>query len=174
MSVDIFNTLLFRFSEQVKTIFAEVGYRSLRNGCLNAAITPEEFALLRIRAEQDARNEQKARNGHREVTLSGIYDLLPDSIGNKSQLQELEVSVECEYCYLNPDIYKVHEEAKSRNVPVVLTSDMYLDKVQLEKILSFNGFDLRLIKGINVSCEHNGDKSSGICLLYTSPSPRDS
>ena len=48
-----------------------------------------------------------------------------------------------------------------RNLPVVLTSDMYLNKEQLEDILRSNEFDLNLIKQIYISCEHSGNKSSG-------------
>ena len=39
---------------------------------------------------------------------------------------------------------------------------MYLNKTQLKQILKSNGFDLKLIKEIYISCENNGNKSSGL------------
>ena len=38
---------------------------------------------------------------------------------------------------------------------------MYLNKTQLKQILKSNGMDLSVIKEIYVSCENNGNKSSG-------------
>ena len=54
------------------------------------------------------------------------------------------------------------EDVKSRDLPVVLTSDMYFNITQLKQILKSNGFDFNLIKKIYVSCKHNGDKISGV------------
>ena len=122
----------------------------------------QEFSMLRTRAEQDARIDQFERNGHNEVTLDQIYEILPKSLGYRDAIQSLEVKTESEFCYLNPEILKLIEDSKSQGLPVVLTSDMYLNKEQLKQILKFNGFDLNLIKEIYVSCEHGGDKSSGV------------
>ena len=161
LSVDIFDTLLFRLAEEPKNIFNIVGKRSQKNGCLNQGITPEEFALLRIRAEQEARKHQAAINGNREISLSEIYEFLPTTIGNKTQIEELEIKVECEFCYLNSEILNFIEEAHSRKLSVVLTSDMYLSKSQLIKILKSNKFNSNFIDEIYVSCEHQCNKVSG-------------
>ena len=161
LSVDIFDTLLFRLVESPCKIFDEVGLRSKSEGLLNSTIMEQEFSMLRRSAEQDARKDQFERNGHNEVTLDQIYEFLPDFIGDKPKLQSLEVKTECEFCYLNPEILKLIKDVNRRNLPVVLTSDMYLNKEQLEDILRSNEFDLNLIKQIYVSCEHSGNKSSG-------------
>ena len=88
----------------------------------------QEFSMLRRSAEQNARKDQFERNGHNEVTLDQIYEFLPDFIGDKPKLQSLEVKTECEFCYLNPEILKLIKDVNRRNLPVVLTSDMYLNK----------------------------------------------
>jgi FMN phosphatase YigB (HAD superfamily) len=161
LSVDIFDTLLFRLVESPFEIFDEVGLRSKSEGLLSPTIMEQEFSMLRRSAEQDARKDQFEKYGHNEVTLDQIYEFLPDFIGDKPKLQSLEVKTECEFCYLNPEILKLIEDVNRRNLPVVLTSDMYLNKEQLEDILRSNEFDLNLIKQIYVSCEHSGNKSSG-------------
>jgi len=161
LSVDIFDTLLFRLVESPFEIFDEVGLRSKSEGLLSPTIMEQEFSMLRRSAEQVARKDQFEKYGHNEVTLDQIYEFLPDFIGDKAKLQSLEVKTECEFCYLNPEILKLIEDVNRRNLPVVLTSDMYLNKEQLEDILRSNEFDLNLIKQIYVSCEHSGNKSSG-------------
>ena len=143
-------------------IFDEIGKKAIKSNLFHNSITVEEFAPLRIRAEQDARKDNLERNGHKEVTLGQIYKFSPKFIGDSSKLHSLEVMTECDYCYLNPEILKLMEDVKSRDLPVVLTSDMYFNITQLKQILKSNGFDFNLIKKIYVSCKHNGDKISGV------------
>ncbi len=162
ISFDIFDTLLFRLVDQPKQIFDEIGKKAIKSNLLHNSITHQEFALLRIKAEQDARKDNSERNGHNEVSLEEIYEFLPQFIGDRTQLHALEVMTECEYCYLNPEILELIEDANRKGIPVVLTSDMYLSKAQLQQILTTNGFDLNLIEEIYVSCEHRGNKCSGV------------
>ena len=162
LSLDIFDTLVFRLVDHPHQIFYEIGKKAIKSNLLHRSITAEDFALLRIKAEQDARKCNRQIKGHSEVTLQQIYEFLPEFIDDSAKLQSLEVMTECEYCYLNSEILDLIKDSKSRNLPVVLTSDMYLNKTQLKQILKSNGFDLKLIKEIYISCENNGNKSSGL------------
>lgn len=154
--------MVFRLVDHPHQIFYEVGKKAVKLNLLHRSLTAEEFALLRIKAEQVARKFNREIKGHSEVTLQQIYEFLPEFIDDSAKLQSLEVLTECKFCYLNPEILKLIKDFKSQGLPVVLTSDMYLNKEQLKQILKFNGFDLSLIKEIYVSCEHGGDKSSGL------------
>jgi predicted HAD superfamily hydrolase len=162
LSLDIFDTLVFRMVDHPHQIFYEIGKKAIKSNLLHPSITAEDFALLRIKAEQDARIVNLDRNSNNEVNLEEINEFLPQFIGHRTELQSLELKTECEFCYLNPEILKLIEDFKSQGLPVALTSDMYLNKEQLKQILKSNGFDLNLIKEIYVSCEHGGDKSSGV------------
>lgn len=162
ISIDIFDTLVFRLIDHPHQIFNEVGKKAIKLKLLHNSITDKDFALLRIKAEQEARKFNREIKGHSEVTLQQIYEFLPQFIDDSAKLQSLEVMTECEYCYLNSEILDLIKDAKSRNLPVVLTSDMYLNKTHLKQILKSNGFDLKLIKEIYISCENNGNKSSGL------------
>ena len=82
-------------------IFYEVGKKAVKLNLLHRSITAEEFALLRIKAVQEARKVNLERNGHNEVNLEKIYEFLPQSIGVRTLLKSLEVMTECEFCYLN-------------------------------------------------------------------------
>ncbi|MFL2938569.1 MAG: HAD family hydrolase [Opitutales bacterium] len=161
ISVDIFDTLLFRLVSKPSDIFEKLGQHAAQKEMLHHSITPNEFALLRASAEQEARKLQLGKMGHNEVNLSEIYECLPPFVVNKTQIEALELEVECEFCYLNPDVLEFIYEANSLNIAVVLTSDMYLNKFQLEQILRSNGFDLSLVKEIYVSSEHQCNKASG-------------
>lgn len=162
LSLDIFDTLVFRLVNCPHEIFHEIGKKAVQLNFLHNSVSADEFSLLRNKAEQDARKFQRERMGHAEVTLEQIYECLSEFIGDRFQLQALEVMTECEFCFLNQEILKLIEVTRNGGLPVVLTSDMYLNKEQLNQILKFNGFDLSLIKEIYVSCEHGGDKSSGV------------
>ena len=162
LSLDIFDTLVFRLVDTPHQIFNEIGKKAIKLNLLHKSITGEEFALLRIRAEKEARKFQKEKKSHTEVTLREIYEFLPKFIGDKNELQDVEVITECEYCYLNPEILKLIKYLNDRDLPVVLTSDMYLNQNQLKQVLKFNRLDLSLIYKIYVSCEHKGDKKSGV------------
>lgn len=162
LSIDIFDTLLFRLTDTPNKIFDQIADRAIRQGQLDNGISVQEFSLLRTSAEQDARKDNLEKNGHNEVSLEEIYEFLPQFIGDRTQLQSLEVLIECEFCFLNQEILKLIEDTSNRGLPVVLTSDMYLNKEQLHQILKSIGFDLNLVNEIYVSCEHGGDKSSGV------------
>ena len=103
LSLDIFDTLVFRLVDHHQ-IFDEIGKKAIKSNLFHNSITVEEFAPLRIRAEQDARKDNLERNGHKEVTLGQIYKFSPKFIGDSSKLHSLEVMTECDYCYLNPEI----------------------------------------------------------------------
>ena len=74
ISFDIFDTLLFRLVDQPKQIFDEIGKKAIKSNLLHNFISDKEFALLRIKAEQEARKFQSKIKGHSEVSLQQIYE----------------------------------------------------------------------------------------------------
>ena len=79
ISFDIFDTLVFRFADHPYEVFEEIGKKAIKSNLLHSSITAEEFALLRIKAEQDARRFVREVKGHGEISLQQIYDFLPNS-----------------------------------------------------------------------------------------------
>ena len=82
LSCDIFDTLVFRLINNPHQIFYKVGQKATKLNLLHNSITAEEFALLRIKAEQDARKFFIEVKGHSEISLQQIYEFLPEFIGN--------------------------------------------------------------------------------------------
>ena len=83
LSIDIFDTLLFRLVDQPKQIFSKIGKKAIQSNLLHNSIAVEEFTLLRIKAEQTSRKNSFKEKGHSEVTLEQIYRYLPISSATK-------------------------------------------------------------------------------------------
>ena len=116
LSLDIFDTLVFRLVDQPHQIFEEIGKKAIKSNLLHNSITFEEFALLRIKAEQVARKFHREIKGHSEVTLQEIFEFMPEFIGDRVKLQNLEVMTECDFCYLNSEILDLIEDSKVETV----------------------------------------------------------
>ncbi|MCY9662981.1 hypothetical protein P5G65_17000 [Paenibacillus chondroitinus] len=161
LSLDIFDTLLFRTCANPSDVFAEIAEQAHRNGFLKTYVSCEAFKEMRIRAEHKARAKQTARTGFSEVTLELIYEEIPEAICRREELVRLEVEVEAECCYLNPHITSLLYACKKERIPVALVSDMYLSSEQLRRILASAGLDLSQVDTLLVSSEEREGKSSG-------------
>ncbi|NOV04182.1 HAD family hydrolase [Paenibacillus planticolens] len=161
LSLDIFDTLLFRTCANPSDVFIQIAERAHLEGCLKGSITPSAFKEMRMKAEHKAREKQAARTGFGEVTLEQIYDEMPESIVNRVKLVQLEVETEEDVCYLNPHVTSLLYACKKEQIPVALLSDMYLSSDQLRRILGSAGLDLSSVDTLFVSSEEREGKSSG-------------
>lgn len=161
LSLDIFDTLLFRTCANPSDVFSKMAVRAHHKGSLKTHVSPEAFKEMRIRAEYKARAKQTARTGFGEVTLELIYEEMPDAICHRDELARLEVEVEAEICYVNPHITSLLYACKKERIPVALLSDMYLSSEQLRRILASVGLDLSQVDTLLVSSEELEGKSSG-------------
>lgn len=161
LSLDIFDTILFRACKESNDVFYEVGQRAIKQGVLRNGLIAEEFKEIRIIAQQKARKNAKNISGTEEVDLHDIYNAMPDNIGDKSKLISLELTVEKDICYLNPSIYSLIEYIHSLGKDIILVSDMYLSRNEILNLLSYNGFDIEMIDKIYVSSDYNKSKLNG-------------
>ena len=162
ISFDIFNTIIMRTVSKPEEIFVLLGERLLEEGILTIDYTKESFGKLRQQAEKCVIDKKK-QAGESEYFLEEIYNAFPtffcfDSI----LLAKKELEIECEYTYLNPDIYEIINYLHRAGKKVLLISDMYFRKEQIEEILDSCGFDITLISEIYVSSEYGVNKSSGV------------
>ncbi|MDL2318791.1 HAD-IA family hydrolase [Eubacteriales bacterium OttesenSCG-928-A19] len=149
ISFDVFDTLLFRPFAKPQDLFFLLG---LEFNLFN-------FITLRKKAETSAR-EQKYKNTNyktREISLLDIYEQLEMEIGINSNLcSEIEFEAELKVCYANPYMKYIFNTLKSHGKTIIATSDMYLSRNQIERLLSccgYIGFD-----EIFVSSEYKGSK----------------
>ena len=131
VSFDIFDTLIYRPIAQPTDLFHIVGARA---GLLN-------FADVRAGCEYRARQEKFAASGTYEIDIDDIYEAVNRLVGRSfAPARELELEAEMELCYANPYMKRVWDILKSRNIRLVVTSDMYLKREFLEELLRKNGF----------------------------------
>ncbi|SHJ43640.1 HAD family hydrolase [Pseudobutyrivibrio xylanivorans] len=155
ISFDIFDTLIFRPFSAPTDLFFLIGQR----------LSYMDFKRIRVEAEHKSRMEQFNKNGTFEVTLEDIWATVSEMTGLDAEKGvALETEIELSMCYANSYMRNVFDALVSMGKHIVITSDMYLTKDLLEKILSQNGY-----KGYDelyVSCEIDLGKSDGQLFDY--------
>lgn len=149
ISFDIFDTALYRKVEYPNDIF----------NIISMEMQYDDFTNIRKKAEEIARLNKEEKEGHREVTLSEIYDVLETVFDIDRCWEKREENLEILLSIPNEYILLLFKELKKLGKCVVFTSDMYLSKSVLIKMLEKNGYDG--YKKIYLSNEYNLRKGDG-------------
>lgn len=163
ISFDIFDTLIKRDIVNPEDVF-EILQKKLNN--LNIKIS--EYKKKRLLAENVAR----ANSISEEITLDKIYDCFAEKNKNLKfeiikKIKELEEETEIELSILNLNIAPIFEYCKENNKSIILTSDMYLGKAIIEKILQKNNiYQGRDYSKLYLSSEVGVTKKSGNLYRY--------
>jgi len=160
ISCDIFDTLIFRTTVTPHDIFLVLGQEAKEKGLIKN-IEPEEFKELRIIAEKKAQSKKEKEQGTIEANLYEIYDQMPFDAEDKEKLLELELLTEKKCIYLNPSIASMLRYYYEKGVSVVLLSDMYLSRQQVEDLLVSVGFDCDILDDIIISSQYLVAKWNG-------------
>lgn len=149
LSLDCFDTLLWRDVHASYDLFD-----------LLEDVTP----LQRRRADQAARKERKLTHGaSNEVTLREIYaKLFPTrDAADREIYVEREIAAEIRHCYAFAPTVDLMREAKRRGMKIIVVSDSYLERDQLERLIRSAAGDAvaDLIDDIVTSCDHRSSKS---------------
>ncbi len=125
VSFDMYDTLVFRKTRQPQDIFALV----------ECGIGISGFADLRERAQRRAARSIRQKYGYPHPNMHEIYTFL--SRGSQKMLQAEKIERKLEECLAvrNPAMHRALRYAREQNKRVVVTSDMYMERFQLEKIL---------------------------------------
>lgn len=126
VSFDIFDTLIVRLYRKPTDLFAHLEESTGFSG----------FKQARVLAEQEARNDALKKDVH-EITLDEIYEYIHPSYRD---LAEKEIEMECLMCKANPEMLEIFHYAIARKKRVFISSDMYLPKEVIERILNNNGY----------------------------------
>ena len=157
LSIDIFDTLLFRLFENPSDLFDELYVKCIEQRLFSNSYDKNVFRLARIHAGMNIKDKR--------AKLHDIYSLMPN-FEHKNQIIDLEIELERDSCFLNPSIVSLIYYAHSINIPIILTSDMYLSKEQITNILSHNGLNMSLIDELLISCEIGMSKREGTIYNY--------
>lgn len=140
VSFDVFDTLVNRPFVKAEDLF----------DYLEKEYASEGFSDARIKAEKDARAKLR-----KEVDLKEIYQFIAERY---RFLEAEEKNSEIRFCYCNQMIFPIYAKAKELGKRVIATSDMYLNKNTIQKILNDSGY---VMDEIYVSCDVNKTKGTG-------------
>ena len=152
ISFDIFDTLIFRSVSNFQLIHQMV--QQLYNEKYGDFL--ENYPKIRMDAEIRARSQP----GISEVTMEMIYhELNQYSSEIKKRLKELEEQCEIENCIPNLPMIDILLWCKAQKKKVIITTDMYLSRSVLNKVLKKIGVDYDFLF---ISGEEGHTKRSGI------------
>lgn len=132
VSFDIFDTLIKRMVSMPSDVFDMVEKKYNINNKKNI----KDFKKMRIQSEKEAR--QNSRND--EVTIDEIYMFLSKKNKNINieQLKQYEKNIEIMVCRPLKENCEILDYCIKSKKKVVISSDMYLDKDTIQKILANN------------------------------------
>lgn len=166
LTVDVFDTILFRRCPDPTDVFWMVGERLIREAPTRPAATAEAFRDLRRMAEERAREEAHARTGEREIDLEAVYRWLPvgvlESGRSKDEVRSLELRVERELLVPDPEVVALLRRARGAGVRVVAVSDTYFSPQELGGFLTHPGMPADLVDRIYASSAYGTGKTGGL------------
>lgn len=142
VSFDIFDTLIVRPFFEPTDLF--ILLESKVNKILG--ITDKiRFKELRIEAEKMARIQNKIKNPmYEEINLDDIYNELQGLTGIDThfieEIKQEEIKLELKYCNYRNFTKEIFDLAIYLDKKIIITSDMYLPKEVIIKILEKNGY----------------------------------
>lgn len=163
VSFDIFDTLVVRpFYKPTDLIILLNSY--FRE--LSEDQSGMDFAKIRINAEYNTR-QKLVNSDMQEITIDEIYNAIKEQYHIKEEiiekLKQKEIEYELRFCKRRNLTYELYELAKQTGKKVIATSDMYLPKNVIEKILEKNGY---YMDEVFVSSEIKKAKWSGDLYKY--------
>ena len=179
LSLDVFDTCLFRRVPDPEDAFPLVARRLAERGSLVESINPVAFKRLRMAAEARARGARREAGAGVEITLPEVYAQVPSRIffdASNEELAAVEVEVERELLVPDLDVLELVRFARERGKRVVGVSDTYFSELELRAFLypNFNG-DAEL-DAVFASSEHGqgkGDRLFDIVLGELGVEPRE-
>lgn len=168
LSLDVFDTLLWRRVAKPTDAFEVLGRRLADDGILAADCSPALFAQLRIRAEQLARLREVARSDSSEVTIWQIYEQFPEgTVANVDHKDLVELELRCERDLTVADLQMVEwclRTTEAHGIPMVVTSNTYFSAGQLRQLCDRPSMAELPIQEFFSSSDHGTGKAQGLFL----------
>jgi FMN phosphatase YigB (HAD superfamily) len=163
LTLDVFDTMLFRHVPDPVDAFPIIGARLLERGALQDHIDPMAFKRLRIVAEEGAR--VAAGGVGSEVTLEQIYAQIPRGLfhdADAADVAAVEVEVERGLLSADLDVLELVRAARAAGKPVAAVSDTYFGVEQLRSFMHPWFTREEPVDRIFVSSEHGTGKGGGL------------
>ena len=164
ISFDLFDTLVMRKTMSYTDVFELLNLRLQECG-----IYIPDFAKLRLYAEKELSKTSAPR-------LEAIYECVLGLAGGNfispSELAEMEWELDYSLLTVRSDVRDVFSSALEAGKKVVITTDSYYSKEQIERVL--NRFDLTGFDDIFVSCEYGTGKAQELFDVVKQTYPNQS
>ncbi len=132
ISFDVFDTLIFRPFSSPTDLFYLLGNK----------LNYMDFQRIRMEMEWKARQKKYKAEKSYEVNLDEIYMVLSEETGiPKEEAMQKELELEYTFCFANPYMKKVVELLQKAGKRMIITSDMYLNTKQIQRLLQRSGYD---------------------------------
>lgn len=153
LSLDLFDTLLYRTVPAPTDLFFLLGQELMERGRLYPSSSPESFHRERVDAEHRARRRAALRRngipGAMEVTLDEIYAEFPAGYLRgiaAHDVAPLEFALETRVVRVNPDLSDLISHARARGLRIAFVSDTYLTATQIDALVGLEA-DHRILSG---------------------------
>ncbi|HEX2273524.1 MAG TPA: HAD family hydrolase [Acidimicrobiales bacterium] len=165
LSLDVFDTLVWRTVPEPVDAFVLFGRHLLDRGELRGHTAPELFARLRERAEIRARRKVSDAGKVPEVRLEGIYREMSAHLFSVplAALPEREVAFERAITFPDLEVVRLAHTAQAKlGVRLVLVSDTYFSAAEIRRMLDREPFDELRIDDVFTSSQYGVGKGSGL------------
>ncbi len=150
VSFDLFDTLVLRRVTSPLDVFWLIGER----------LSISNFRKIRHDIEMECRKDKEGE----EVSIEEIYEVMQRRFGVEMEKGiQIELEAELQVCYANPYMKEVVDRLTQKGKRIIVTSNMYLHKEQLQTLLAHCGYAL---KEIYVSCDEGHSKRQGALQKY--------
>lgn len=141
LSLDIFDTTVWRCFPQPADLFYALGARMIEAGTLYASMSAASFAGERVAAEQAARLQNPSCS---EVNLEEIYTSFPSGLlrpgRTVADLVSAELQLERESTFHDESMVDLIGYAAAKGIATAYVSDTYFDESHLRAILPRDPF----------------------------------
>jgi FMN phosphatase YigB (HAD superfamily) len=166
LSLDVFDTLLWRKVAEPHQAFDLIAARLRAQGALADGVDDREWAMLRRAAEKRARVERRARGTGVEVTLEEVHAAMPGSLYARpmtpAELGQVECDVERDLLACDLDVLELVRAAHAAGKEVIAVSDTYFSERQLRLLLQRGPLAAERLDRIFTSSAHGTGKGEGL------------
>lgn len=166
LTLDVFDTLVWRTVPKPLDAFVLLGQRLAARGLLPSHVRPAGFARLRARAERRQRERAVERGEGPEIDLGTIWAGFGESFFGSSALDDfVHAELELERSILVPDldIAAFARLAQDRfGVRLALVSDTYFTEPHLRYLLDREPLRALDLAAVFASCDQRVSKASGL------------
>lgn len=165
VSLDVFDTLLWRIVPRPSDAFLLLGTELLRTGLLRGWVDPPALRRLRMTAEERARARRDRNGAGTEVTLEEIWAEFPPEVlvdANPGRMADREVELERRVTHPDLDIVDFAAFATERGCSLILVSNTYLTIRRLARLIGRPELEAVRTARLFPSCAFGVHKANGL------------